>query len=142
VGQLDEALFAIVKPTSVFFKPVQQAMAGRSVSPTVRDLLADEDIRRFMDAIVLLSEKSSEVHQSNPINNNPVRKPSDNNLQQAGNQELAQASSSESNAERAAPSANAPEPDSGEITTSEHSFYNYRATGRTKRVMDHNAILF
>ena len=116
-GQLDEALFAIVKPTSVLFKPVQQAMAGRSISPIVRDLLADEDIRRFMDAIVLLPEKSSEICQSNPINNSPSTETSDKNLQQTGNQALAQASSSESNAERAAPSANAPAQDSGEIAT-------------------------
>lgn len=116
-GHLDEALFSIVKPTSVLFNPVQEAMAGRSVSPTVRDLLADEDIRRFIDDIVLLSEKGSETCQSNPITNNSNTGISDKNLQQTGNQALVQAGSSESNAERATPSANTPAPDSGEITT-------------------------
>ncbi len=120
-GLLDEALFAIVKPTSVLFKSVQQEMAGRSVSPIVRDLLADEDIRRFMDAIVLLSEKSGEPRQSNPISNHPNAESTDQILQQTGNQASAQSGPSKTNAERTAPSANAPVPDSGKNATTDRS---------------------
>lgn len=115
-GRLDEALFAIVKPTSVLFKSVQQAMAGRSVSPTVRDLLTDEDIRRFMDAIVFLSEKSSEAHQSNLIKDNPREAVSNSMLQHTENQYGEQSGSSQSKAEPVAPTSDTPAPDSIEIT--------------------------
>ncbi len=116
-GRFDEAIFSIVKPTNVLFSLAQQTMAGRSVSPTVRDMLADEDIRRFMDAIVIMSEKSSETRQANRISDNQPEAVSNSTLQHTENQDVEQPSSSQSKAEPVVPTSDTPVPDPIEITT-------------------------
>ncbi len=115
-GRFDEAIFSIVKPTNVLFNLAQQTMAGRSVSPTVRDMLADEDIRRFMDAIVIMSENSSETRQANRIIDNHPESVSNSTLQHTENQDVEQPSSSQSKAEPVVPILDIPAPDPIEIT--------------------------
>lgn len=116
-GHFDEALSAIVKPTNALFKPVQEAMAGRSISQTVRVLLADEDVRRFVDSIELLSENSNETRQSHPINDNLHAAASEQTPQFTEKQEFARSCSNESSAERITSSSNAMDPYSNKIET-------------------------
>ena len=115
-GRFDEAIFSIVKPTNVLFNLAQQTLAGRSVSPTVRDMLADEDIRRFMDAIVIMSEKSSETRQSNRISDNHPEAVSNSTVQHTEHQDVEQSGSSQSKVEPVVPTSDTPVPEPSEIT--------------------------
>ncbi len=79
-------------------------------------MLADEDIRRFMDAIVIMSEKSSETRQANRISDNQPEAVSNSTLQHTENQDVEQPSSSQSKAEPVVPTSDIPAPDPIEIT--------------------------